>query len=542
MTHRRSTDEREIQVAKVLRPLGDRPLSRKQAEMAGRLLDLHWTSVYRLRKRFLADPVASAVAARLPGPGAGTRKILAPVDQVIDRVMSQWMGRKRQLAHPLLDLTMEIRRRCRQAGLPEPSRSTVRRRLERYRDMRAQEMANSADALVAPGHLTADAPLQIVQIDHTQADVFLVDEHFRKVLGRPWLSLAIDVATRCIVGAYVAMERPSAAVVAMLLTRVVMPKAPWIASLGLDVSWPMNGVPQTLHLDNAAEFKSRALRAGCGQYGMELTYRPVGRPQFGGHIERLNRTFMERLRGLPGATGNSPKGRKARKSEQRATLTLPEFERWLVLEIAQRYHHADHEGLMSATPASVWKVLGEMTPPRQLPADPDAALSFLIRFLPMTRRTVQADGLRLFYIRYWHPQFAAWRERKKQVIVRYHPEDLSRIFASLDGRHYVEAHYADLRRPRISLWEQRLARQILKSQGDVTVSEALIFKTIEQQRQIVARSKSATQARKRSPGERSPGGPANPMPRPLAAETTHSKEDVRVDYSVPAAPYEAEIW
>ncbi len=68
----------------------------------------------------------------------------------------------------------------------------------------------------------------------------------------------------------------------MVLTRAVMPKAPWIASLGLDTSWPMNGVPQTLHPDNAAEFKSRALRAGCGQYGMELTYRLVGSPNLVG--------------------------------------------------------------------------------------------------------------------------------------------------------------------------------------------------------------------------------------------------------------------
>jgi len=537
MSQRQTATEREVEIAKVLRPLGDRPLSKQQAELAGRLLGLHWTSVYRLRRRFLADPVASAVAARQPGPGAGSRRVLTQVDQVIDKVMAQWLGRKRQLAHPLLDLTLEIRRRCRQRGLPEPSRSTVRRRLGDYRDAQAQALARSPDAQIPPGHLSADAPLQIVQIDHTQADVFLVDEHFRKSMGRPWLSLAIDVATRCIVGVYVAMERPSAAVVAMLLTRVVMPKAPWIASLGLDVAWPMNGIPQTLHLDNAAEFKSRALRSGCSQYGMDLTYRPVGRPQFGGHIERLNRTFMERLRGLPGATGNSPKGRKARKSEQSASLTLAEFERWLVLEIAQRYHHADHEGLMGATPASAWKALGEVAPPRQLPMDVDAALKFVVRFLPMARRTVQSDGLRLFYIRYWHPVFATWRERKKQVIVRYHPEDLSRIFASLDGRNYVEARYADLRRPRISLWEQRLARQILKAQGDTNVSEALIFKTIEQQRQIVAKSNSATQAKRRGVGAT---GRAVP---PAASDSAgEAKEDVKVDYSTPAAPYDAEIW
>jgi len=99
----------------------------------------------------------------------------------------------------------------------------------------------------------------------------------------------------------------------------------------------MQGIPKILHLDNAAEFKSKALRAGCVQYGIDLMYRPVGRPHFGGHIERLNRTLMQRLKGLPGATGNSTKGRKAKKPEETAALTLKEFERWLAVEIAVRY-------------------------------------------------------------------------------------------------------------------------------------------------------------------------------------------------------------
>lgn len=95
-------------------------------------------------------------------------------------------------------------------------------------------------------------------------------------------------------------------------------QAPWLASLGLaDVDWPMAGVPATLHLDNAAEFKSKALRSGCREYGIELTYRPPHRPQFGGHVERMNRTLMERLRGLPGATVPSKPGGRRRLLLQR---------------------------------------------------------------------------------------------------------------------------------------------------------------------------------------------------------------------------------
>lgn len=149
----------------------------------------------------------------------------------------------------------------------------------------------------------------------------LVDAFGRRPIGRPWLSLAIDVATRCVVGFYVSMERPGAATVALLLTRVALPKSGWLSRLCVEVEWPMQGVPKVLHLDNAAELKSRALRTGCSQYGIELMYRPVGRPHFRGHIERLNRTLMERVHGLPGTTGSSPKGRKKRIRQRILAIT-----------------------------------------------------------------------------------------------------------------------------------------------------------------------------------------------------------------------------
>ena len=60
--------EREVQVAKVLRTLGDGPLSLSQAKTAAKLLGVYWSTVYRLRRRFRSDPVASSVRPRAPGP------------------------------------------------------------------------------------------------------------------------------------------------------------------------------------------------------------------------------------------------------------------------------------------------------------------------------------------------------------------------------------------------------------------------------------------------------------------------------------------
>ncbi|WP_235184995.1 Mu transposase C-terminal domain-containing protein [Cupriavidus sp. SK-3] len=121
--------------------------------------------------------------------------------------------------------------------------------------------------------------------------------------------------------------------------------------------------------------------------------------------------MMEKVHILPGSTGSSTKGRKARKPEAEAALTLREFEQWLTYETGQTYHHSAHRGLGGATPYSVLLGLSEASRPRLLPDSAAEELRFLIQFLPMSRRTIQAEGLTLFYPHYWHPIFAAWRAR-----------------------------------------------------------------------------------------------------------------------------------
>jgi putative transposase len=48
--------------------------------------------------------------------------------------------------------------------------------------------------------LRADFPMDILQIDHTLADVIVVDREQRLPIGQPCLRLAIDLASRAVVG------------------------------------------------------------------------------------------------------------------------------------------------------------------------------------------------------------------------------------------------------------------------------------------------------------------------------------------------------
>jgi putative transposase len=529
--------EREIAIARVLRPLGTGPLQRSQAERAAQLLGLHWTTIYRLRARFLRDPRTSSLVADRGGRRAEPERLARLVEGVVTEVVSQWLPAQRFLAHPILDTHMEVRRRCNALGLKPPARNTVERRVQAHREAELMFLASRPGAQIAPGSFGAEHALEVVQIDHTQSDVTVLDRFTRKPIGRPWLTVAIDLATRTVPAFFVGMERPNAATVALLVSRIVQPKDAWLQHLGLSLDWPVFGIPKTLHLDNAAEFRSRALRTGCAQYGIELDYRPVGRPNYGGHIERLNRTLMQRLKGLPGATGNSTVDRKGRQPEESARLTLHEYEQWLALEIGQRYHNSEHRGLFGGTPMGAWQHSVQAREPRHLASGPEAAMQMLIHFMPLANRSIQADGLTLHHIRYWHPVFIVWREQGRRVRVRYHPEDLSRIFVSADGRNYVEAHYADLRRPAISLWERRAAVRALRANHDKRVSESLIFQAIGQQREIVRQARLKTARVRRGLDAEVPAD----SQRSARHHATEGQAPA-VDYNKPVEPFNAEIW
>ncbi|WP_305794252.1 DNA-binding domain-containing protein, partial [Salipiger sp. D13] len=131
-------------------------------------------------------------------------------------------------------IVTEIRSACWQQGLQPPTRRTVQRRLDAMdaREIaKAREGAKAARQKFAPvvGDNKANRPLEVVQIDHTPADIILVDSFERKPIGRPWVTLAIDVATRMVTGYYTSLEAPSRLSVALCLTQAVAPKAELLA-------------------------------------------------------------------------------------------------------------------------------------------------------------------------------------------------------------------------------------------------------------------------------------------------------------------------
>src|SRR5260370_17842915 len=87
-------------------------------------------------------------------------------------------------------------------------------------------------------------------------------------------------------GGVVAVGARGAVAAGLCLAHMATDKRARLERLGVTASWPMSGKPAGLFLDNAAEFKSEALRRGCEQHGIRLRYRPPGQPHYGGALDR----------------------------------------------------------------------------------------------------------------------------------------------------------------------------------------------------------------------------------------------------------------
>ncbi len=276
----------------------------------------------------------------------------------------------------------------------------------------------------------------------------------------------------------------------------------------------MSGIPRKLHLDNAKEFHSEALRRGCAQHGIEIDYRPVRTPHYGGHVERLIGTLMGKVHLLPGTTFSDIRSKGKTDPENTAAMTLEEIERWIGHAIAGAYHQNLHRTIVT-TPLAAWQAGIEAAvksldcrPPRPV-SDPKR---FFLDFLPLQRRQVRREGVRLNSIWYWSDVLRTLIEHPDKLIVRYNPRDLSRLFLQAPDGDYYDLTYADLRRPVISLWEHRLALKRLREQGLAAVDEDAIFRAVESMRDIADGATAQTKTMRRQRERRRNAEPSPDRP------------------------------
>jgi putative transposase len=486
---------REEAIRELLRRYPER-MTRSAVEDVAWELGLSRTILYGLIRRYrAAGTVESLVERPLGRPKGSLHK-----EPVRDALIQEFLEREylKPTRPPLRRVLAQIAAACRQQGLPAPTWRTVKARLLRI-DGRVRAARRGETGLVrarraTPGAYDVTRPLQVVQVDHTQVDVIIVDQADRETAGRPWITLAIDVMTRMVTGFHLGMEAPSRTSIGLCLLHAVYDKTGWLAERGIEAPWPTAGLPEAIHVDNGADFRSRAFERACRNHGIQIKWRPIGAPHFGGHIERLIGTTMGAVHMLPGSTFSNPADRADYASGPAARMTLRELETWLAWEIAGNYHQRVHSAL-NRPPIAVWREHEDQTGFR-LPVD---RLQFWVSFLPEEVRNLRRDGIHFCNIRYWSDALAAdIGHGKEKLLIKYDPRDLSRIFVRRPSGSFVEARYRDLGWPSITLAEHRAVTRLLRAQGRHEVDEALLFKTALRQREIVDAARRQTVATRRS--------------------------------------------
>jgi putative transposase len=498
--------------------------------------------VYVLLQRFRVD--SGLVTDLMPDRSSGGRG-RSRLDDRVETIIHETV-RKRFLSRQKRSVSViyrEIRRACLGDGLSAPAWNTVSSRIACLHPALVAASRGGPDAarpLLSAGDEVpcAETILEKVQIDHTVIDLIVVDQRERQPIGRPYLTLGFDEASRCVVGMVVTLEPPSATSVGLCLAHMTGDKRAWLDDLGVKVAWPMAGKPERLYVDNATEFKSEALRRGCEQHGIELSYRPLGRPHYGGIIERIIGTVMGWVHELPGTTFSNPTERGAYDSDKQAALTMGELTRWLALAVSS-YHGTVHSTLRQ-TPAGRWAdgVARCGTPP--VVADRTA---FLVDFLPVIRRKLTRIGFVVDHVHYFADVLKPWIARRDQLgkfIIRRDPRGISRIWVlDPDGDAYVPVPYRNVTHPAVSVWEHRQALDQLKQRGIQQVYEQALFGMIDQMRRIAEeatkttrRTRRAAERRRHSPDSTTLRQRPGPPPDPPEADG---------DLTAAPAPWFAEI-
>lgn len=535
---------------KMIRPFTSTTCSREDAQKMGNKLGVSSRYVYKLINNYIksGNKLTCLLPAKRNG-GAGKGRINKEIENVIQATINEVYLTKQKFKISVV--VQEVLRRCHYGNLNKPSERTIRRRIERIQTKHAltkregSKVAREEYSPIVGSFPEVTRPLAVVQIDHTPVDLIIVDEFHRKPIGRPYLTVAIDVFSRCITGFCLTLEAPSAVSVGLCLSHSIFDKDSWLSERKLNSSWPIWGKPSAIYVDNASEFHSEALQRGCDVHGIGIEYRPIGQPHYGGIVERVIGTMMQLIHQLPGTTFSNVSERGDYPSEKKAVLTLAELEKWLTVAIADYYHQKIHSGI-SLPPIEKYRIgiLGDENHKGcgYFPRIQDKK-SFLIDFLPIERRTLQRHGFILNHIIYYSNTLSpmiANRKKYGQFIIRRDPRDLSHIYIlDPESHRYLEVPYRTLSRPTVTLWEHRQALNYLREKGIEKKDEALIFQAVDKLRELTKEAaKSSKAARRRQ--ERTQHAQTT-ITTPDRIEQNYDNSEIEL--TSPALPFEdIEIW
>lgn len=294
------------------------------------------------------------------------------------------------------------------------------------------------------GGMNVRWPLERVELDEAMINVIslavrskvwdlLTDAEKEKIERvRRWVVVAIDVATRAIVGLTIT-KAPNTEAALEVLEMITHDRTELAASAGAKYSWDFHGAFQSVAVDNGSAFISARFREAITEANATVHYLPAGKPKLRGHIERFFRTMdtvlMPHMRGW---TGSSPKERGEYDSEANASISDDLLHDLLIPYVVDAYNQTPHSALGWRSPAQVWA---------EKVADPECNLGVMDAqtrcraFGIDVKCKVTSKGIRLNQLTYTNTAVvkAHLGGIKKHILVRVNARNMGEIYAHIGG-------------------------------------------------------------------------------------------------------------
>jgi putative transposase len=464
---------------------------------AAKKLSLKKSAFYALIKKFSRDLGVISVIKQKPGPRTGSFRTPTAVVQVVNDCFDlYYVGAAASYSH----VWRQVQSECDAKGLPTPGLSTVQRLIKAMDAKKVHRQKHGADATrqrfePRPGWVHTDHPLHHAQMDHTRVDIILRAEHDRNVvIGRPWVTLLIDVHTRVILGFYLSMYAPSLIAVQQTVCMAALPKdksQPNSPCFGLN--YPYYGMPDYIWMDNAKEFHSPIYEAALRKHGGRPRWRRIGKKHMGGTIERLIGTFMTTaVHFLPGTTYSNVEQRGDYDSEKKSALTFKEFCTWFAGQVLI-YHGTVHSELKQS-PKDAWEQYYSAKTGVMPPVIVNRR-NFYIDFLPETHKPVRNNGITLNAGIYYTKELSSL-QGKARITVKFDPYDMTSIWAKTQDD-YISVPLVRSTHDCVNYEYYRTVRAYNKKTppGTITDPEALL--QIQKNNELVKKAKTDTKNSKR---------------------------------------------
>jgi transposase InsO family protein len=282
-----------------------------------------------------------------------------------------------------------------------------------------------------------ERPFHIAHIDHTQADVELVDSITGANLGRPWITFMTDAYSRRELAVYATCDPPSYRSCMMAIREGVR---------------RFGRIPQIIVVDGGLEFGGCYFETLLARYESIKKTRPPAQARFGSVVERLfgttNTQFFHNLLGNTQIMRNVRQVTKSVNPKGLAVWTMDKLYEYLCRYAYEIYDTNMHQTLgVSPHDAFAAGIAAGGERLHKLIAYDD---EFRLFTLPTTKRgraKIQpSQGVKINYIYYWSESFRHPEVEGTRVPVRFDPWDAGRAFAFVRGQwvECISQHYAVL--------------------------------------------------------------------------------------------------